>query len=190
MREKTTLGKCLKLFWTFFMIGLCTFGGGYAMIPLIDRAVVEKNKWLSPEEFMDMIAVTQAAPGTIAGGSAVFIGYKLAGVGGAAGALIGVTMPSFLIILFLAVFLTQQGENAVLQKFFAGVRPAVVALILGAGLKMGKKSVKAAFDGIVAAVALVLLVWIGVHPIVLIIAGAAAGLVWQYYSARKQEGVG
>ncbi|MDX9872493.1 MAG: chromate transporter [Clostridia bacterium] len=190
MTEKTALGRCLKLFWTFFIIGLCTFGGGFAMIPLIEREVVQRYKWITSEEFIDMIAVTQAAPGTIAGNSAVFVGYRLAGISGAAGSLLGVTMPSFLIILILAVFLTQQGEHEMLQKFFAGVRPAVVALILGAGLKMGKKSIKASTDIIIGAAALLLLIFSGIHPIVLIIAGAAAGLSIQRFSARKQKEAG
>lgn len=170
---------CFKLFCTFFKIGLFTFGGGFAMIPLIERDVVEKEKWMECDEFVDMIAVTQCSPGPVAVNSAVFVGYKLAGIPGSVATLLGVTLPSFLIILILAIFIISQGKHVLLEKFFLGVRPAVVALIFGAGLKMGQKNIKRPIDYLIGATGLLLLLFINIHPIVLIIAAAILGIVYQ-----------
>ncbi|PKM90895.1 MAG: chromate transporter [Firmicutes bacterium HGW-Firmicutes-12] len=184
-REKIKL--CIGLFWTFFRIGAFTFGGGFAMIPLIERDVVEKRKWMGYEEFIDMLAVTQCSPGPVAVNSAVFIGYKLCGIPGAVASLLGVTLPSFIIILLLALFLAKQGKQVVLERFFDGVRPAVVALILGAGIKMGQKSLRGTSDYIVGAIALLLLIFLGIHPIVMIISGAILGIIRQNRSVREER---
>lgn len=175
-----------SLFLTFFKVGACTFGGGFAMIPIIQREIVDNYEWMSLEEFIDMIAVTQSAPGPVAVNSAVFVGYKLKGLKGAAACLLGTVLPSFLVILTIAIFLTTQSESPLLKKFFSGVRPAVVALIFGAGLSMGQKSVTAAFDVVLALTALALLVFLGVHPILLIILGAAAGIIRSRVSASEK----
>lgn len=167
---------CLQLFLSFFSIGSFTFGGGFAMIPLIERDVVQKHKWMSSEEFVDMIAVTQSAPGPVAVNSAVFTGYKLAGLSGAVASLLGVTLPSFLIILAIAVLLVQ-GEGSLLQRFFLGVRPAVAALILGVGLNMGKKYMNGFFDYLTAGLGFLLLIVLQVHPILLILFGAVFGIL-------------
>lgn len=157
------------------------------MIPLIERDVVEKHKWIDYEEFVDMLAVTQSSPGPVAVNSAVFIGYKMVGIPGAIASILGVTLPSFIIILLLAVFLAKQGKQVILEKFFEGVRPAVVALILGAGIKMGQKSLKDKTDYIIGLIALILLVFLDVHPIVMILTGAVFGIVKQNF-AVKEEG--
>ncbi|MCR4441716.1 MAG: chromate transporter [Peptococcaceae bacterium] len=177
----------LRLFLSFFTIGSFTFGGGFAMIPLIERDVVQKYGWMNSEEFVDMIAVTQSAPGPVAVNSAVFIGYKLAGLAGAGIALLGVTLPSFLIILLIALFLVAQENQVILQKFFAGVRPAVVALILGAGLNLGQKCIKSSYDFLISILCLAVLVFLPVHPILLIITGAAWG-VGRYLFLKRREG--
>jgi chromate transporter len=184
-REKVKL--CIQLFLTFFRIGAFTFGGGFAMIPLIERDVVEKHKWMGYEEFIDMLAVTQCSPGPVAVNSAVFIGYKLRGIAGAVASLMGVTLPSFFIILLLALLLAKQGQQVVLEKFFEGVRPAVVALILGAGIKMGQKSLTGITDYIVGAIALLLLLFLNVHPIVMIISGAILGIIRQNHSIGEER---
>lgn len=181
------LKLCLRLFLSFFTIGSFTFGGGFAMIPLIERAVVQKHGWMSSEEFVDMIAVTQSAPGPVAVNSAVFIGYKLAGLAGAGMALLGVTLPSFLIILIIAAFLVAQGNQLILQKFFAGVRPAVVALILGAGLNLGQKCIRTPADFLLAVLCFFALILFPVHPIVLIMLGAAWG-IGRHLLSKKSEG--
>ena len=144
----------LDLFGTFFKVGAFVFGGGFAMIPIIQKEVVEHRHWISEEDFIDMIAVTQSAPGPVAVNSAVFIGYKLAGITGAITALLGTIIPSFAIILLFAVFLSSHYENIYLNKFFTGVRPAIIALILGAGLKMGKKAITSFFTLVLNVIAI------------------------------------
>lgn len=174
------------LFFVFFKIGAFSFGGGFAMIPIIQREIVDNHRWMVLKEFIDMIAITQSAPGAVAVNSAVFTGYKLKGLKGAAACLLGTVLPSFLLILAIAVFLTTQGESPLLEKFFSGVRPAIVALILGAGLSMGQTSSNAAFDVVLALTALILLVVFRIHPILLIILGACAGIVRSRMSLHKK----
>ncbi|MFY9173742.1 MAG: chromate transporter [Peptococcia bacterium] len=173
------------IFLTFFKIGGFTFGGGFAMIPLIQKEIVSRYKWLSDEEFLDTIAVTQGAPGPVAVNTAVFIGYKLAGVLGSTVALLGTILPSFLIILIIAMFLQNIGQNLLVQKFFLGVRPAIIALILSAGLKLAKKSMRGLTDYFIGLIAILLLLTGGFHPIVLIILGALWGISRIYYVKQK-----
>lgn len=180
LQEK--LSFYLQLFLTFFKVGALVFGGGFAMIPIIEREVVTNKKWVSPEDFIDMIAVTQASPGPVAVNSAVFIGYKLKGLPGALVSLLGTVLPSFTIILLFAIFLASQGDNEILKRFFAGVRPAVAALILGAGLKMGKKVIHSSFALIISISALVTLFLLGLHPIILIILGALTGVLYYRFA--------
>lgn len=172
----------LQLFLTFFKVGALVFGGGFAMIPIIEREVVTNKKWVSAEDFIDLIAVTQASPGPVAVNSAVFIGYKLKGLPGALVSLLGTVLPSFTVILLFAIFLTSQGDNEILKRFFAGVRPAVAALILGAGLKMGKKVIHSSFALIISIFALVTLFLLGLHPIILIILGALTGVLYYRFA--------
>lgn len=183
--QRTSRPLLYKIFTVFFKVGAFTFGGGFAMIPIIQREVVNNHQWISDEEFIDMIAVTQSAPGPVAVNSAVFLGFRLAGMTGALTALAGVVLPSFLIILMVAVFLTNAGQHILIQKFFAGVRPAVVALILAAGLGMGKKSLRTSSDYLVGAVSLGLLLFLNIHPILLILSGALWGAGRVYLTGHK-----
>ena len=132
--------QCWKLFSTFFRIGAFTFGGGYAMIPLIHREAVEANHWVDDQEILDIIAIAESTPGPIAINSATFIGYKVGGLAGSAAATLGVVLPSFLVISIISLFFTAFMENRWVAWAFEGIRPAVVILILGAVVKM-KKSV-------------------------------------------------
>lgn len=181
---KQKLSFHLKLFWTFFKIGAFVFGGGFAMIPIIQKEIVTKNQWMSEEEFIDMLGVTQSAPGPVAVNSAVFIGYKLAGLAGAVTALLGTVIPSFVIILLFAIFLSTQHDNYYMNHFFEGVRPAVVALILSAGLKLGKKVIHSYFELFLGILALCLLLLLHVHPFALIILGALTGLIYNHYTKK------
>lgn len=178
-----------KLFRSFFQVGCFTFGGGFAMIPLIQREIVDNNGWMENEEFLDMLAVTQSSPGPVAVNAAVFIGFKLAGITGAVTALLGVILPSFLIILLFAIFAASQGQRQIMQNFFQGVRPAIVALILCAGINLGQKSLKIKSDYALTAAALFLLLVFDVHPILLIIMGALAGIIRNYYLASSKKEV-
>lgn len=132
-------GKCrkmnrlnLKLFLSFFKIGAFTFGGGWAMIALLEKDIVDKYKWLEKEEFIDLLAVSQSLPGIMAVNVAISVGYKLSGLRGSISAALGTILPSFIIILAIAMFLTPETikNNPTLTSIFMGIRPAVVALIL------------------------------------------------------------
>ncbi|WP_290094028.1 chromate transporter, partial [uncultured Muribaculum sp.] len=122
----------LKLFWTFLKIGAFTFGGGWAMISIIEREIVDKHRWISKEEFLDLLAVSQSLPGILAVNISVSIGDRLRGLKGSIVAAAGTILPSFLIILAIAVFLTPDiiKNNPVVSKIFMGIRPCVVALII------------------------------------------------------------
>lgn len=170
-----------KLFLTFLKIGAFTFGGGYAMLPLIREAVVDKEKWLTDDGFLDMIGITQSVPGVLAVNAAVFIGYQLAGVPGALLSAVGAVLPSFLIILFIAAFLIHFSGNVIVNKAFTGIRSAVVALIAYAVIKLGRKTIRGGFDRIVAGGALILAYFLGVNPVLVILAAAVAGLVYSYF---------
>lgn len=166
-----------EIFIVFFKIGAFTIGGGYAMIPIIQKEVVENKKWLQEDEFMDSIAVTNSLPGPLAINSATFVGYKTAGIPGAIVAALGAVLPSFLIILVIAMFFSNFGENAIVEQIFAGVRPAVVALILYALVKLTKSVGINKINMAIAIGALALILLLNMHPIPVIIIAGIAGLL-------------
>lgn len=129
----------LKLFLTMFKIGLFTFGGGYAMVAIIERELVEKKKWIEHEEFMDVLAIAESTPGPIAINSATYIGYKIGGFFGSLFATLGVVLPSFIIILIISLFYEQFIQIEFVKYAFNGIQACVAFLILSAGLKMFKK---------------------------------------------------
>lgn len=168
----------LKLFATFFRIGLFTFGGGYAMIPLIENDVVERNGWLKKDEFLDLLAVAQSAPGVFAVNMAVFVGYKLRGKRGALAASFGCVLPSVAIILLIALFFRRFRHIEVVNNIFMGIRPVVVALIAVPVFNVAK-SAKLGWSTVwIPVVAAFLIVALGVSPIYVIIAAGVAGYVW------------
>ena len=128
--------ELFDLFWTFCKIGALTFGGGYAMLPLIQREIVENKKWSTEKEILDYYAVGQCTPGVIAVNTATFIGYKLRGIIGGIVATLGVIFPSIVIILIIATFLQNFADLAIVQSAFAGIRVAVVALIITTVVKL------------------------------------------------------
>lgn len=133
------LKKALKLFLLMFKIGLITFGGGYAMIAILDRELVEKKKYLSEEEFLDVVAIAESSPGPIAVNSATYIGYKQAGILGAFFSTLGVVLPSFIIIYIISLFFEQFLALEYVGYAFSGIQVCVAFLILSAGIKMAKK---------------------------------------------------
>lgn len=168
----------LKLFVTFFRIGLFTFGGGYAMIPLIENDVVERNGWLRKDEFLDLLAVAQSAPGVFAVNMAVFVGYKLRGKRGALAASFGCVLPSVVIILLIALFFRRFRHIEVVNNIFMGIRPVVVALIAVPVFNVAR-SAKLGWSTVwIPVVAAFLIVALGVSPIYVIIAAGVAGYVW------------
>ena len=129
-----------QIFISFFKIGSFTLGGGYAMIPLIQQEVVDKKGWLKENEFVEMLAIAQSAPGPIALNTAIFVGYKARGIKGVIFSSLGTILPSFIVILLIAIIFTDFKNNPGVERVFKGIRPAVVALIAAPLYKMGKSA--------------------------------------------------
>lgn len=173
-----------NIFYSFLKIGAFTFGGGYAMVPLIQHEIVGSRKWIKSEEFMDLLTLAQSAPGPIALNTSVFVGYKLRGYPGAIAGIMGIVVPSFTIILLIAIFFSEIRDNRWIDAAFNGMRPAVVALIVApiAGLAKGMK-----WWGYAVAAAVAIAVWyLSVSPVMLIVAGAVAGIVFVLVRNRKE----
>jgi len=171
----------LESFKTFFKIGIFTLGGGYAMIPLIEAEVVDKHKWISKEEFLDLIAIAQSCPGVFAINISIFIGYKLRKERGALATAIGTALPSFLIILAIAMFFHQFQDNPVVASIFRGIRPAVVALIAVPTFNLAK-SAHISWANCWIPIGGALLIWLlGVSPIYIILIAGVCGWVYGKY---------
>ncbi|MDD6868756.1 MAG: chromate transporter [bacterium] len=172
----------LRLFTTFFRIGAFTFGGGWAMISLLERDIVNSQRWLTKEEFLDNLAISQSLPGILAVNMAIAVGYKMRGIPGAIVATLGTILPSFLIILSIAIFLTPETiqQNHVLSSLFKGIRPAVVALILSPVFTTAK-SAKISWKNCWIPISIAFLIWSGLplvsSPILYIIIGVIVGYV-------------
>ena len=165
-------------FRTFFKIGMFTLGGGYAMIPLIEEEVVNRHKWINKEELLDLIAIAQSCPGVFAINTAIFIGYKLRKTPGAIATAFGTALPSFLIILAIAIFFHQFEDNRVIAAMFKGIRPAVVALIAVPTFRLGQRAKLNKFT-IWIPVACALAIWaLGVSPIWIIIIAGLGGYLY------------
>lgn len=148
----------LKLFITMFKIGLFTFGGGYAMIAIIEREVVERKKWIEHDDFMDLIAIAESTPGPLAINSATYVGYKISGVLGSVFATLGVVLPSFTIIFIISLFFDSFLKIEWVGYAFNGIQACVAFLILSAGIKMFKKLKKSIFNYILLFVTITCLV--------------------------------
>jgi len=165
-------------FKTFFKIGAFTLGGGYAMIPIIEAEVVDKYKWVDKEQFIDLIAVSQSCPGVFAINVSTFIGYKLKGTKGAICTTLGTALPSFLIILAIAMFFSQFEDNKIVAAMFRGIRPAVVALIAAPTFNLAK-SAHISLVNCWIPIAAALLIWaLKVNPVVIIIAAGVGGYLY------------
>ena len=168
----------LESFKTFFKIGIFTLGGGYAMIPLIEEEVVNKHRWVEKNEMLDLIAIAQSCPGVFAINIAIFIGYKLNKVRGALATTLGTALPSFLIILIIAMFFHQFEDNRVVAAMFRGIRPAVVALIAVPTFNLGKRAELNKFTIWIPVVSALAIWLLGVSPIWIIIAAGVGGYIW------------
>ena len=176
----------LDLFIAFFKIGAFTFGGGYAMISVIEQEVVTKKKWLSETDFVDMLGTVQSLPGPISINSSVYVGYKLRGTLGAMVAAIGTALPSFIIILLLAIVFTDVQDHPTIEKIFKGMRPAVVALIVAPLVRLSQKT-GITYKTVIIPIIAALLVWkLGISPIYIIIAAAIGGLLFNWFKNRKK----
>ncbi|MEG1838991.1 MAG: chromate transporter, partial [Bacteroidaceae bacterium] len=167
----------LDSFRTFFKIGAFTVGGGYAMIPLIQHEIVDKRKWVSKDDFINLLAISQSTPGILAVNISIFIGYKLHGVRGSIATALGTILPSFLIILAIALFFQSLQNTPAVERIFKGIRPAVVALIAAPIFSMARSAGinrRTVFIPIIATIFIWLL---GVSPIYIIIAAGVGGYI-------------
>ena len=172
------LGEAFK---TFFKIGIFTLGGGYAMIPLIEEEVVNRHHWATRDEMLDLIAIAQSCPGVFAINISIFIGYKLRKVRGAIATALGTALPSFLIILLIAIFFQQFKENRIVEVIFRGIRPAVVALIAVPTFNLAKSARLNKFTIWIPIVSALLIWLLGVSPIWIIIVAGVGGFLWGRY---------
>lgn len=175
----------IDLFFTFCRIGGLTFGGGYAMLPMIQKEIVEEKKWATEEEVLDYYAVGQCTPGIIAVNTATFIGYKVQGIIGAIVATLGVVFPSLIIITIIAALLKNFANYAIIQHAFSGIRVVVIALIISAILKLAKTSIKNSITLIIAIIAFILVAFVNLSPIYIVIAAACIGLILKFIRGRK-----
>ena len=183
--------KAITLFLTFFKIGAFTFGGGYAMIPLIQHEVTEKHKWLTDEDVLDIVAIAESTPGPIAVNSATFVGYRVCGVLGSIAATLGVVVPSFLIMLCVFYVLDRFQELKPVQYAFMGIRACVLALVIKALISMYKKCEKTWVSYTVIAFAVITSViitkFVPINTFYIIIAAAVFGLVTYSIIRRRAK---
>ncbi len=171
------LAELIKLYLAFFKIGAFTFGGGYAMLPMLQREIVDKNHWATEEELMDYYAIGQCTPGVIAVNTATFIGYKKQGIPGAIFATLGVISPSLIIIMLIAAFFQHFQDLEIVQHAFNGIRVAVSVLIIMTVIKMVRKAVVDIWTLIIAIAIFVLGLLTGISPVIYVVAAGVLGLI-------------
>jgi chromate transporter len=177
----------LQLFWTYLKIGTFTIGGGYVMLSMIEREVVERRRWINHEEFMNMIALAQAAPGLIAVNSAIFIGWRIGGWRGVIATVLGAVLPSFLIILAIAMVFQNYKDLPAVEAVFKGIRPAVVALIAAPLVRMARSS-KITWGTAIVPIAGALLIWLaGLSPVWIILVTVLTTLLYTYLKERRSK---
>ena len=175
----------LQLFWTYLKIGTFTIGGGYVMLSMIEREIVERKGWIDREEFMNMIALAQAAPGLIAVNSAIFIGWRIGGWRGVIATVLGAVLPSFLIILAIAMVFQNYKDLPAVEAVFKGIRPAVVALIAAPLINMARNS-KITWCTSFIPILGALLIWIGgLSPVWIILTIVIVALLYTYLMERR-----
>ncbi len=184
---KEKMRRALILFATFFKIGAFTFGGGYAMIPLIQKEVVENKKWMNDSDILDIIAIAESTPGPIAINSSTFVGYKVAGVFGSFCATLGVVLPSFIIISIISLILREFSSLKAVQFAFRGIRAGVLALIFKALISMYTQCPKGAVSYVIMAFAFVFAAFTEINVIYILIGCAVFGLIASFVAARRAE---
>lgn len=185
MKEK--LKTALVLFLTYLKIGAFTFGGGYAMIPLIEKEICEKHKWISNEDILDIIAISESTPGPFAINSATFIGYKICGVLGSFCATFGVVLPSFIIISVISLVLREFSDIKAVQYAFNGIRAGVLALLIKALVSMYKKCPKGLFSYILMGLSFVFAAFTDINVIFIIIGCGVAGFIYSLVKNRRAK---
>ncbi len=184
--EKRSFKDLLKLFTIFFKVGAFTIGGGLAMLPIMRNEFVEKQKWVDDKQIVDIFAISQSLPGVIAINSSMYIGYTIAGVPGLIASCLGVVMPSYIIILIIAFFLQNIGDNEYLARFFLGIRSAVVPLIILAAVKLGKSAVVDKFGIVLAILSVIATIFLGLDVAVIVLTGGVLGFMYYGFKQKKQ----
>ena len=179
------MSKLTELFVTFFKIGAFTFGGGYAMIPLIQKEAVENKNWVSDEDILDIVAIAESTPGPIAINAATFVGYRTAGNWGSFFATLGVVMPSFIIISLIAILLSEFATLKPVVYAFYGIRAGVLALVTKSLWTMYKKAPKGILAMIISLIALILVAFANVNALIVIALGAVIGLISSEIKLRR-----
>ena len=175
----------LDLFFTFARIGACTFGGGYAMLPILQREIVDKRGWATEDELMDYYAIGQCTPGVIAVNTSTFIGYKTHGLPGAVAATAGMISPSLVIIIIIAAFIQQFAHLEIVQNAFAGIRIAVCALVLQSVWKMAKKGVVDVTTAVILVITFIAVAFLGISPVTMVVVAATAGILVNLIRRRR-----
>ena len=188
MKEKGKFRKILELFATFFKIGLFTFGGGYAMISLIERETVQNKKWVTSEDIVDMVAIAESTPGVIAVNSATFVGFKIAGFWGSVVATFGAVLPSLIVITILSHFIGFIQTDYWVNAAFRGIRAGVVVLIFNAVAKLIRPMEKTWLTGGIAVLVFGIATFLNFDVVWLILSGILFGVVSQSIRFRKKEG--
>ncbi|NQX58795.1 chromate transporter [Paenibacillus qinlingensis] len=174
------LSKLIRIFWTFLRISPLTFGGGYAMLPAIHREVVYMKRWMSDAEMSELLAISGAAPGGVGVNVSALVGYRLAGIAGAIVAVVGITLPTFLIVLMLSVLYAWLEHYAKMQALMEGIHASIIGLIAAAAYKMAKSSIFDRLTLLIAVGTVVVMLVVQVSPLVLITLGVLVGLIATY----------
>ncbi len=182
--------ECLDLFWTMFKVGACTFGGGYAMISILQRELVDKKKWITGEDLLDYMAISQITPGVIAVNVSTFVGHKKKGFFGSLAATLGVVTPSIIIILIIASVLSNFYDNVYVQRAFAGIRIAVCALIVNAVINFLKKTVVDVLSIIVFAAVFIVAAFTTFQTVYIVLVIIALGIIYTLIKGNKKPETG
>ena len=177
MAERVKANIYFQLFVVFFRVGLFTIGGGYAMLPMLRKEVVEKHNWATDDEMLDYFAIGQSTPGIIAINTSTFIGFKKAGILGALFSTFGMVTPSWIIIISIAKFFDAFSSNAIVASAFTGIRVVVIVLILNAVIKMGRKSIQSILQASIFVAAFVIVAFTSVSPIFVVVGSGLLGIL-------------
>jgi chromate transporter len=170
---------------SFFKIGTFTLGGGYVMIPLIEKEIVNKRKWINNSEFAEMLTLAQSAPGPVAINTAIFVGYKIKGIKGMFATVLGTVIPSFTIIILIAIFFTEFENSKTLERIFCGIRPAVVALIAVPVINMLKNNGFKIHIIIISAVSAISVWLLGISPVIVIIVAGLCAIIYNTFISKQ-----
>ncbi|MBU5439909.1 chromate transporter [Tissierella sp. MSJ-40] len=178
IKKEVNIKDILDLFLTFFKIGLVAFGGGYSMIPLIEKEMVDKRKWIEEEEVLDIFALSESIPGSLSINNSILIGKRVGSILGAIAAMIGTILPSFIIIIIVAMAANTVGNNPVMQAAFVGIRTAVAGLILITGINMARKTIKNKLEIGLFVITIIGVIFMKLNASILILIGGVLGILY------------